>query len=140
VRVRLPIGESHKAVMVRERALVTDHREKGVYILQDRDKDGKPLTDGKDPKGNPILVRRPVWSPVGSPGVVRNGYVEIQKGVRPGDWVVVSGMQRLKTNDPDKVVKAEKYRASAPTGEGHASPESTALAPKPVREGAPLPE
>ena len=140
VRVRLPIGESHKAVMVRERALVTDHREKGVYILQDRDKDGKPLTDGKDPKGNPILVRRPVWSPVGSPGVVRNGYVEIQKGVRPGDWVVVSGMQRLKTNDPDKVVKAEKYRASAPTGEVHANPESTALAPKPAREGAPLPE
>ena len=32
--------------------------------------------------------------------------MEIKNGVRPGDWVVVSGMQRLKN---DKAVKAEKY-------------------------------
>jgi membrane fusion protein, multidrug efflux system len=140
VRVRLPIGESHTAVMVRERALVTDHKEKGVFILRDHDKDGKPLAAGKDPKGNPVPVRRPVWSPVGNPGVVRNGYVEIGKGVRPGDWVVVSGMQRLKTNEPDKVVKVERFSAGTPTGEAHANPESTALAPKAPGERAQLPE
>ena len=48
---------------------------------------------------------------IGNPGVVRDGFVEIEKGVRAGDWVVVSGMQRLKNA---KVVKAEKYAGDAP--------------------------
>ncbi len=114
VRVRLPIGDAHKAVMVPERALVTDHKEKGVFLLSDRDKDGKPIPDGKDSKGKPVPVRRPVWTRVGTPGVVRSGYVEIEKGVRAGDWVVVSGMQRLRPEMNDKMVKAEKYAPFTP--------------------------
>ncbi len=40
-----------------------------------------------------------------------DGLVEIKEGVRAGDWVVVSGMQRLKNG---KVVQAEKYSQSSP--------------------------
>ena len=47
-------------------------------------------------------VRRAVWSKVGNPGVVRDGFVEIEKGVQPGDWVVVSGMQRLRNEQSDR--------------------------------------
>jgi multidrug efflux system membrane fusion protein len=124
VRVRLPIGDSHPAVMIRERAIVTlkkpvpegslqsNVKEKGVYVLRDRDKEGKPIPDAKDREGKPIAVRRVEWAPIGNPGVLHDGYVEVETGVRPGDWVVVGGMQRLKNG---KLVMAEKYTAS----EGH---------------------
>ncbi len=119
VRVRLPIGDAHPAVMIRERALVTvkkqaaegalaiDVKEKGVYVLKDRDEKGNPIPEGKDREGKPVLVRRAEWVPIGSPGVLHDGYLEIEKGVQPGDWVVVGGMQRLKNG---KLVMAEKYQ------------------------------
>jgi multidrug efflux system membrane fusion protein len=118
VRVRLPVGDPHPAVMVRERALVTikkqdaddplasDRKEKGVFVLVDRDLKGNPLADVKDKSGKPVAVRRAVWTPVGTPGVLRDGYQEVEKGVRPGDWIVVGGMQRLKDG---KLVMAEKF-------------------------------
>ncbi len=111
VRVRLPIGDPHTAVMIRERALVTERKEKGVYVLRDRDEKGQPIPSAKDAKGNDVTVRRAEWTRVGNPGVVRDGYVEVEKGVREGDWVVVSGMQRLKDG---KLVKVEKFAGDAP--------------------------
>ncbi len=43
VRVRLPIGDPHPALMVREQALVSDQGRKTVYVIkeQGRDKEGK---------------------------------------------------------------------------------------------------
>ena len=72
-----------------------------------------------------------------TPACVRDGFVEIEKGVRAGDWVVVSGMQRLKN---DKVVKAEKYAEDAPAPDGKEESESTAAAPKGAHQAARLPE
>jgi membrane fusion protein, multidrug efflux system len=145
VRVRLPIADAHQAVMIPERALAVDHkeqdgrqvREKGVYVLVDSDESGQPIKSAADAKGNTVPVRRPVWRPIGNPGVVQNGFVEIEKGVRAGDWVVVSGMQRLKNV---KVVKAEKFAGEAPTRDGKDEPESIAAAPKGAHQAARLPE
>ena len=48
VRVRLPIGDPHSALMVREQALVTDQGRKTVFVVQEKkDKDGKPVLDDK---------------------------------------------------------------------------------------------
>ena len=145
VRVRLPIGDAHEAVMIRERALAVNHkdvdgkqvREKGIYVLADADENGKPIESATDAKGNAVPVRRPVWRSIGNPGVVRDGFVEVEKGVRAGDWVVVSGMQRLKNV---KVVKAEKYAEVAPAPDGKEKSESIAAAPKGAHQPARLPE
>src|SRR6202042_1480251 len=52
VRVRLPIGNPHSALMVREQALVTDQGRKTVFVLKEKkDKEGKPATL-KSPKGD----------------------------------------------------------------------------------------
>ena len=110
VRVRLPIGDPHRAIMIPERALVTDHKEKGVYILTDHDENGKPLVDKSTAKKGAGTRRRAVWTRIGNPGVLRDGYVEIEHGVHEGDWVVVSGMQRLRNG---KLVKAEKFAPRA---------------------------
>ena len=134
MRVRLPIGDAHTAVMIHERAMVTDHKEKGVFILSNRDKDGQPIPDANDEKGNPVAVRRVIWTKIGNPGVLRDGYVEIEKGVHPGDWVVVSGMQRLKDG---KVVRAEKFAAPARPSDGH---EESKTADQPAASSPRLPD
>ncbi len=129
VRVRLPIGDPHPAVFVRERSLVTDQGEKGVYVIRERNHDGKPFANDTDKKVkeffNPAkpLMQRAFWSKVGSPGAAHGGLVEIKDGVRAGDWVVVSGMQRLKN---DKAVQAERYSQNAPA----ANPEEEIAAKK----------
>jgi len=44
VRVRLPIGDPHPALMIREQALVTDQGRKTVYVLKEKkDAEGKPV-------------------------------------------------------------------------------------------------
>ena len=84
VRVRLPIGDAHQAVMIRERALVTDHRSQRVSTSCGPRRKRSTDPKAKDPKGNPVPVRRAVWMKIGNPGVLRDGFVEIEKGVRTG--------------------------------------------------------
>jgi multidrug efflux system membrane fusion protein len=94
VKVRLPIGDPHPALMIREQALVSDQGRKTVYVIKEQEnKEGK--------KVQLAMVRD-----VGNVGVLRDGYREVEKGVEPGDWVVVAGIQRLR---PGIEVKVEKY-------------------------------
>ena len=135
VRVRLPIGDPHPALMIREQALVTDQGRKTVFVVREKkDKDGKPVLDAK---GEPTYMT--VVRDVGTPGVLRDGYREIEKGIEPGDWVVVSGMQRLR---PGADVKPEKYdektTAAAAAekkanGSSSVAPSSTKPATTPVK-------
>ena len=86
---------------------VTDHKRKGcLHPVATATKKDNRSRSATTPKETRSPTRRAVWSKIGNPGVLRDGFVEIEKGVRTGDWVVVSGMQRLKN---DKMVKAEKY-------------------------------
>ena len=106
VRVRLPIGDPHPALMIREQAMVTDQGRKTVFVIGDKkDKDGKPVLNEK---GEPVQVT--MVRDVGTPGVLRDGYREVEKGIEPGDRIVVSGMQRLR---PGAEVKGEKYDEKA---------------------------
>jgi multidrug efflux system membrane fusion protein len=112
VKVRLQIGEPHPAILVRERALVKDQDRKTVWVVKEK----------KDKQGHRILTEngKPVYEPtqrdVGTLGVLLKlkgvEYREIEKGVEPSDWVVVSGMQRLR---PGIEVKVQKF-ASEPKG------------------------
>jgi RND family efflux transporter MFP subunit len=106
VRVRLPIGEPHPALMVREQAMVTDQGRKTVFVVKEKkDEKGEPV---KDKDGKPVYVS--LVRDVGNVGVLRDGYREVEKGIEPGDWVVVAGMQRLR---PGGEVKTEKYDQEA---------------------------
>ena len=53
VKVRLPIGEAHPALMIREQALQSDQGLKKVFVLL-----------SEDEKGNPYFSRVPRASPV----------------------------------------------------------------------------
>jgi membrane fusion protein, multidrug efflux system len=112
VRVRLPIGEPHEAVMIREQALVSDQGRKKVFVIvEKKGKDGQPE---KDAKGNPkyIVNARDVTI-----GVLQGGYREVEEGVKPGDRVVVAGMQRLREGAE---VVPEPYKEATAAGQSKA--------------------
>ena len=94
VRVRLPIGDPHRALMVREQALVSDQGRKTVYVIK----------EGKNKEGKTVQLA--MVHDVGSVGVLRDGFREVETGIQPGDRVVVAGMQRLR---PGMEVTVEKY-------------------------------
>jgi multidrug efflux system membrane fusion protein len=109
VKVRLPIGEPHSALLVREQSLQSDQGLKKVFVISPKATDEDRPQESKQPyftrdaaTGKPVLDEggtikgRPVTVDVGSPGVLRNGFREISKGVKHGDLVVAVGMQKIR--------------------------------------------
>lgn len=82
-RVRLPIGKAHKGLLVNEQAIGTDQGYKFVYVVNDK---------------NEVEYRRVTL------GAPENG-LQVVEGLKPGDWVVVKGLQRCRANS---TVKPEK--------------------------------
>ena len=83
VRVRLDMGPPHKTLLVSQRAIGTDQGQKYVYVVA---------------KDNKIAYRRVTL------GLVFDGLQAIEEGLKPGDRVVVNGLQRV---CPGIEVKAE---------------------------------
>jgi membrane fusion protein, multidrug efflux system len=122
VRVRLPIGEAHPALMVREQAMVTDQGRKTVYVVKEKKDDkGQPVINAK---GQPTYVA--MVRDVGAVGVLRDGLREVEKGIEPGDWVIVEGMQRVR---PGLEVQAEKYAEKATADNTKSAPTSAKAEP-----------
>ena len=54
-----------------------------------------------DKSGQPIPGYRPITVDVGTLGVLRDRYREVNKGIKKGDLVVAQGMQKIRLgNDP----------------------------------------
>jgi multidrug efflux system membrane fusion protein len=88
VRVRLPLGEPHKAQLVYDSAIGSDQGLKFVYVVDDKNK---------------VQYRRVVTRSVQDDGLREiEPYVEAKSdkdfptGVKPGEWVVVGGLQQLR--------------------------------------------
>ncbi len=74
-RVRVPVSAPHEAVLVSDRALDTDQGQKIVYVV---DADNK-------------VALRPV-----SVGALHDGLREIVNGLKPGERVIVNGLQQVR--------------------------------------------
>ena len=74
-RVRVPIGRPHKALLVSDRALDTDQGQKVVYIV---DKDNQVVS-------RPVRLR-----------ALHDGRREITDGLKPGERVIVNGLQQVR--------------------------------------------
>lgn len=75
VRIRLPIGESHPAVLISDTAVVVQQDRKFVYVVD-------PETKGA--KLTPVRL-----------GALRNGLRVVESGVKKGDLVIVEGAHRV---------------------------------------------
>ena len=74
-RVRVPIGQPHQALLVTDRALDTDQGQKIVYVVNDKNE----------------VVSRPVRL-----GALHDGLREITDGLKPGERVIVNGLQQVR--------------------------------------------
>lgn len=83
VRVRLPIGLPREAVLVPEEALGTDQGQKFVYVV----------ADAKTEQGE--AIQQVEYRQV-RPGQQFAGRRVIEEGVKAGDRVIVSGLQRVR--------------------------------------------
>lgn len=98
VRCRFPMGPPHKAMLVSERALGQDQGQYFALVV--------------DPKN--VVERRALVV-----GTLHEGLRVIESGVRPDDWVIVNGLQRVKpgaTVDPQRVDMASQVAGSTAAG------------------------
>jgi RND family efflux transporter MFP subunit len=74
-RVRVPIGPPHQALLITDRAIDSDQGQKIVYVVNEKDE----------------IVSRPIVV-----GAVQQGLRVVEEGLKAGDRVVVSGLQRVR--------------------------------------------
>jgi RND family efflux transporter MFP subunit len=86
-RVRVPVGDPHKSLLITERAVGTDQGLKFVYVVQDEK-----------------VQRRYVKL-----GRVRDGLQVVLEGLKPEDRVIVNGIQRVRDG-----IKVESNPVSMP--------------------------
>jgi RND family efflux transporter MFP subunit len=78
-RVRVPLGKAHPALLVSDRAVDTDQGRKVMYVVNSEN----------------VAEKRDV-----SLGKLHGGLREIESGVRPGERVIVDGLQRVRDGAP----------------------------------------
>jgi len=76
VRIRLPLGQRHPALLVIDRAIGFDQGLKYVYVVDAENK---------------VQSRRITTGPL-----QENGLRVIESGLKPDDWVVVGGIQQVR--------------------------------------------
>jgi RND family efflux transporter MFP subunit len=94
-RVRVPVGDRRKTLLIPERAVGTDQGLKFVYVVNDED----------------VADRRDVTL-----GRVVDGQQVITSGLTPDDWVVVNGIQRVRDGikvKPKRPTPGDKQPAQA---------------------------
>ena len=74
-RVRLPLGEPQQALLVTERAIDTDQGQKILYLVNDKNE----------------VASRPVRL-----GAIHDGLRAIEDGLKPGERVIVVGLQQVR--------------------------------------------
>jgi multidrug efflux system membrane fusion protein len=95
-RVRIPIGDPYTAVMITERAVGNDQGKKFVYVVNQENK----------------VQRRDVEL-----GRLTDGLQVIDQGLKPDEWVVVNGIQRVRDG-----MKAEPNQVPMPGANQPAGP------------------
>jgi membrane fusion protein, multidrug efflux system len=74
VRIRLPMGQPHPALLLIDRAIGSDQGLKFVYVLDDRNKAQYPRI---------------------TTGLLQPDGLRVVEGLRPDDWVVVGSLQQV---------------------------------------------
>jgi RND family efflux transporter MFP subunit len=98
-RVRTPIGRPHRALLVSDRALDTDQGQKILYVVNEKNE----------------VVSRPVRL-----GALHDGLREITDGLKPGERVIVNGLQQVRpglTVEPKLVDMPNVNQQSAVKGQ-----------------------
>jgi RND family efflux transporter MFP subunit len=94
VRIRLPVGHSYRALLVPDEALQNDQGRKVVYVVK---KVQETNEDGTEEKKDVVEYRSVKI------GQAIQGLRVIKEGLKAGERVIVTGMQRAKSKDQVQV-------------------------------------
>ena len=103
VRVRLPIGVPHPALLVIDRAIASDQGLKFVYIVDE---------------AGTIQQRR-----ITTGAIQPDGLRVISDGLKPDDWVVVGGIQQVRPRMTVQTEKVDMPSFAQPAAEDSGKPE-----------------
>jgi membrane fusion protein, multidrug efflux system len=112
VRIRLPIGLPHPALLVIDRAIGSDQGIKFVYVIDAEDK---------------VQTRR-----ITTGALQEDGLRVIETGIQPDDWMVVGGLQQVRPR-----VQARPEKIAMPTLAPNVTGEDTNPPAAPPKGAAP---
>ena len=115
VRIRLPIGMPHPALLVIDRAIGSDQGLKYVYVVDAQ---------------NRVQYRR-----IKTRALQSDGLRVVESGLNPDDWVVVGGLPQVRPN-----MEIRPERIAMPTLGQPAEPEGPSAAPPPAPGKAESPQ
>lgn len=92
VRIRLPLGQPYKALLIPDEAIQSDQGKKYVYVIDaDEKAQYRPIVPGQAIQGQPVT----------KDGVEDQPTLRVIKdGLKPGERVVINGMQRVQRQKP----------------------------------------
>ncbi|HKB35728.1 MAG TPA: efflux RND transporter periplasmic adaptor subunit [Gemmataceae bacterium] len=96
-RVRVPIGDPRKSLLVSERAIGTNQGQKFVYVVDDKDE----------------VVSRTVTL-----GALRDGLRVITEGIKRDDRIIINGLQRVQPGVTVKVKEGKMEPETRGWGDG----------------------
>ncbi len=98
VRVRLPLSEKSRALLVTSRAIGTDQGNKYLLVVNDQN----------------VVEYRPVTL-----GIESDGLRTVDRGVTAGDWIITNGIQRVR---PGLTVEPQRQPMVPAEGQGAGTP------------------
>ncbi|WP_397568947.1 efflux RND transporter periplasmic adaptor subunit [Schlesneria sp. T3-172] len=104
IRLHVPIGNPHPALLIPEEALGSDQGQRYVYVVNDED----------------VVTYRRVKI-----GLLKEGRRVIEEGLGPEDRVIVSGLQRARVGikvNPELVAQKSPESAASPASGGESVP------------------
>jgi RND family efflux transporter MFP subunit len=104
-RVRVPISPPRQALLVSERALDNDQGQRILYVVNDKNE----------------VVSRPVRL-----GQMHDGLRAIEDGLKPGERVIVNGLQQVR---PGATVEPKLVAMPTPSGRGQEPGDKNQMAP-----------
>ena len=113
VRVRLPIGQPHPALLIIDRAIQSDQGDKFVYVVD---------TETKE------VQRRDITRGSLQP----DGLRAVEGEIKPDDWIVVGSIQQVR----EKMVVKPEYLPQMPSLGGQAGAAPPAAGAKPAPSGS----
>jgi multidrug efflux system membrane fusion protein len=124
VRIRLPLGQPAKSILIDEQAIGSQQSNRYVYVIRTKK---EKVKDEKTKEEKEIEVDRAYQTPI-KVGLLNNGLRAVTEGLAETDRVVISGLQRVKNAEKVKPTLDKNSRARS-NGE-QAAPKAPAETPK----------
>ena len=121
VKIRLPLGQARKSILIEEQAIQSEQSNKFVYVIRKVKEADKQTKQEKE-------VERAFIKPI-KVGALNKGLRAVSEGLTEGDRVIISGLQRVKPGEPVTPIAARKTVAA---GTPPASVPAAKETPKPA--------